>query len=371
MKLLLVVGTRPNLVKASALGRAFRRNSALDLVLVHTGQHYDDSLSGQFFAQLDLPAPQYTLNVSPGSITRQTADIMTRLEPVLVAEQPDWVVVIGDVTSTLAAALAARQLSIRVAHVEAGLRSNDWAMPEEMNRVLTDKLADVLFVTEQSGVDNLLREGVPPEKIQFVGNVITDTLVHCRPQANALDTVGALGLIPKQYVLMTMHRPANVDTYVGLQAVLHIAETTARQLTVVWPLHPRTRAGLVRFGLFDTLMQLPNVRLLEPQGYLAFSNLLEHAAVVLTDSGGVQEETTFLNVPCLTLRTTTERPVTITQGTNQLVPALDPILVQEKIGNILAGPPHPGTLPPFWDGCAAERIREFFLNTAHYESAHS
>ncbi|MBC7568387.1 MAG: UDP-N-acetylglucosamine 2-epimerase (non-hydrolyzing) [Spirosoma sp.] len=363
MKLLLVVGTRPNLMKASALLRAFRAEPAIGTVLVHTGQHYDDSLSGQFFTQLGLSAPDYALNVSPGSITQQTVSIMARLEPVLLAEQPDWVVVIGDVTSTLSAARVANQLRIRVAHVEAGLRSFDHTMPEETNRVLTDELADVLFVTEQSGIDNLLHEGIPPEKIQFVGNVLIDALVHCRPKANRLNTVGALGLIPKQYALMTMHRPANVDTKVGLQAVLHIAETTARQLTVVLPLHPRTRAGLVRFGLFDTLTQLKNVRLLEPQGYLEFLNLLEHAAVVLTDSGGVQEETTFLNVPCLTLRTTTERPATITHGTNQLIPSLDPVIIQEKITEIRVVRVRPDATPPLWDGRAAERIRGFFLNS--------
>ena len=362
MKLLLVVGTRPNLVKASALWRAFRAEPTINTVLVHTGQHYDDSLSGQFFLPLDLPAPNYALNVPPGTSTQQTANILSRLEPVLLTEQPHWVVVIGDVTSTLSAALAAHQLRIRVAHVEAGLRSGDHTMPEEINRILTDHLADLLFVTEQSGVDNLLREGVSPEKIRFVGNVLIDALMHCGPKANALNTVGLLGLGPKQYALMTMHRPANVDTEAGLRAVLQIAEITARQLTVVLPLHPRTRAGLVRFGLLDTLAQRPNVRLLEPLGYFEFLNLLEHAAVVLTDSGGVQEETTFLNVPCLTLRTTTERPVTITHGTNQLIPLLDPALVQEKIAAILTGHPQPGITPPLWDGQAAERIRDVLLN---------
>ena len=362
MKILLVVGTRPNLVKASALLRAFQAYPAIDTVLVHTGQHYDDTLSGQFFAQLGLPQPHYSLNVSPGSITKQTADIMTRLEPVLLAEKPNWVVVIGDVTSTLAGALVANQLGFRLAHVEAGLRSGDRTMPEETNRIQTDHLADVLFVTEQSGVDNLLREGIPPEKIQFVGNVLIDALIDCRPEANALNTVGLLGLVPKQYVLMTMHRPVNVDTKIGLQSMLRIVGSTAHQLTVVLPLHPRTHASLVRFGLLDRLTQLPNVTLLEPQGYLEFLNLLDNAALVLTDSGGVQEETTFLKVPCLTLRTTTERPITITHGTNQLITELNSALVQEKLNNVLRGYTQPATTPPYWDGQAACRIRDFFLN---------
>ena len=211
---------------------------------------------------------------------------MTRLEPVLLAEKPNWVVVIGDVTSTLAGALVANQLGIRLAHVEAGLRSGDRTMPEETNRIQTDHLADVLFVTEQSGVDNLLREGIPPERIQLVGNVLIDALIDCRPEANALNTVGLLGLVPKQYVLMTMHRPVNVDTKIGLQSMLRIVGSTAHQLTVVLPLHPRTHASLVRFGLLDRLTQLPNVTLLEPQGYLEFLNLLDNAALVLTDSGG-------------------------------------------------------------------------------------
>ena len=234
-------------------------------------------------------------------------------------------------------------------------------MPEETNRILTDHLSDVLFVTEPSGVDNLLREGVSSEKIRFVGNVLIDALMHCRAGANALNLVAALGLVAKQYALMTMHRPANVDTEAGLLAVLRIVETTAQQLTVVWPLHPRTRAGLARFGLLDELEQRLNVRLLEPQGYLAFLTLVEHAAVVLTDSGGVQEETTFLNVPCLTLRTTTERPVTITHGTNQLIPSLDPALIQQKIAQILTGHAQRSKTPLLWDGQAAERIRDFFL----------
>lgn len=350
-------------MKASALHRAFRADTTIETVLVHTGQHYDDNLSGRFFAQLDLPLPNYALNVPPGSIAQQSADIIRRLEPVLVAEQPDWIVVIGDVTSTLAAAQVANRLGIRLAHVEAGLRSGDLAMPEEINRIQTDLLSDVLFVTEQSGIDNLLREGISPEKIQFVGNVLIDALLYARPTATTMNTVARLGLTPNRYVLMTMHRPANVDSEAGLRAILQIAGNTAQYLTVVLPLHPRTRAGLIKFGLLTDLTRLPSVHILEPQGYLEFLNLLEHAALVLTDSGGVQEETTFLNVPCLTLRTTTERPVTITHGTNQLITTLDPTLVQEKIAEVLAGNTRPAITPPLWDGQTAARIREYFLST--------
>lgn len=361
MKIITIVGARPNFIKVAPLHRAFLNYPGVASKIVHTGQHYDARLSNVFFDQLGLPQPDYQLGVGSGSPTQQTAEIMVKLEPVLTAEQPDWVLVVGDVTSTLAAALTAVRLGIRVAHVEAGLRSNDRQMPEEINRILTDHLADLLFVTEQAGLDNLNREGVPDGKIHFVGNVLIDTLMQYRGQANQLNTVDQLGMAPRQYVLMTMHRPANVDTKAGLLNIVQIVSNVARHQTVLFPLHPRTRANLNKFGLMHQLSTTPNVRLLEPQGYLEFLNLLEHAAVVITDSGGIQEETTYLQILCLTLRDTTERPVTVELGTNRMVPDFNAETVGEKLTELLTGNIRSGTIPPLWDGQTAGRIAEVLL----------
>ncbi|UHG92569.1 non-hydrolyzing UDP-N-acetylglucosamine 2-epimerase [Spirosoma oryzicola] len=365
MKIVSIVGARPNFIKIAAIHRAFKQHSVIQSTLVHTGQHYDACLSTVFFDQLDLPSPDYYLGVGAGTQTQQTAQIMRTFEPVLEAEQPDWVLVVGDVTSTLACALVADQKDVPVAHVEAGLRSGDRRMPEERNRMLTDSLANLLFVTEQAGIDNLKREGVADERIQFVGNVMIDSLVQYRAQANKLNTVQKLGLTPDNYVLMTMHRPANVDREAGLLQIGQIVENTARYKTVVFPLHPRTRANLARMGLLDRLTNMPNARLLEPQGYLEFLNLLEHAAIVITDSGGVQEETTYLRVPCLTLRDSTERPVTVELGTNQLLTELNPQSVQNRVAAILAGRTKQGCIPPLWDGHAATRIARIMSHQAY------
>lgn len=366
MKIISIVGARPNFVKVAALHRAFRADPTFDAKIVHTGQQHDARMSAVFFAQLDLPRPDYYLGIDHGSPTRQTADILLRLEPILVAEQPDWLVVVGDVTSTLASALVAARLGIRVAHVEAGLRSGDRQMPEEINRILTDQLADLLFVTEQSGVDNLRREGVPDKAIRLVGNVMIDSLTQYRPGATALDTVGTLGLTPKGYLLMTMHRPANVDSEAGLRTLIELVTKLAERQLVVFPLHPRTQTNAARFGLLERLTTLPGVRVLDPQGYLEFLNLLENAAFVLTDSGGVQEETTYLNIPCLTLRSSTERPVTITLGTNRLQPEMTIDNVMQAVDLLLTNPPKRKQDIPFWDGCAATRIadaiRQYSIN---------
>ncbi len=313
-------------------------------------------MSDVFFRQLNLPQPNYFLGIDNGTPTQQTADIMVRFEPILAQQQPDWLVVVGDVTSTLACALVATRLGIRVAHVEAGLRSGDRQMPEEINRILTDHLADLLFVTEQSGIDNLRREGLTDDKIHLVGNVMIDTLAQHRPAATSLNTVGRLGLQPKNYVLLTMHRPANVDQEEGLTRIIAMTTALAKRQPVVFPLHPRTRASLTRHGLLATLTAVPNVRLLEPQGYLECLNLLEHAAIVLTDSGGIQEETTYLGVPCLTLRSTTERPVTITHGTNQLVPDPATDRIVQAVDTVLADRFRPRPAIPLWDGNTAGRI---------------
>ncbi len=356
MKIISIVGTRPNFVKVAALHRVFRAEPAFNAKIIHTGQQHDARMSAVFFAQLDLPRPDYHLGIDYGSPTRQTADILLRLEPILVAEQPDWLVVVGDVTSTLASALVAVRLGIRVAHVEAGLRSGDRQMPEEINRLLTDQLADLLFVTEQSGVDNLRREGIADESIRLVGNVMIDSLMQYRSQATALDTVGALGLTPKGYLLLTMHRPANVDSEAGLRTLIELVTKLAERQPVVFPLHPRTQINAAQFGLLDQLMKLPGVNVLEPQGYLEFLNLLENAVLVLTDSGGVQEETTYLNVPCLTLRSSTERPVTITLGTNQLQPDMTIDKIMQAVDTLLTSPPKRTQTIPFWDGQTAARI---------------
>ena len=356
MKILNVIGARPNFMKVAPLHRVFLNQPGIKSKVAHTGQHYDAHMSDVFFDQFNLPPPDYHLNVAVGTQTQQTADIMLKFETVMTVEQPDWVLVVGDVTSTLACALVAVRMGIRVTHVEAGLRSNDRRMPEEINRILTDHLSDLLFVTEQAGLDNLRREGIAHEKIHLVGNVLIDSLVQYRRKAADLNTVGALGLVPGQYVLMTMHRPANVDNESGLQRIVQIVENTAMYRTVLFPVHPRTRANLVRFSLMDRLTTIPNVRLLEPQGYLEFLNLMEHAAIVITDSGGIQEETTYLQVPCLTFRDNTERPVTVDLGTNQLMADMNPETVRQKVTEILTGRFKPGIIPPLWDGQAAGRI---------------
>lgn len=363
MKILNVVGARPNFIKVAPLHRAFLNQPGIESKIVHTGQHHDARMSDVFFTQLGLPQPDYQLSATTGTQTQQTAHIMLKFEEVLTAERPDWVLVVGDVTSTLACALVAVRMGVRVAHVEAGLRSNDRQMPEEINRILTDPLSDLLFVTEQSGMDNLKREGVANEKIHFAGNVLIDSLVQYRQKAADLNTVGALGLTPGRYVLMTMHRPANVDNGAGLQSIVQIAEDTALHRTVLFPVHPRTQANLIRFGLMDRLAAISNVRLLEPLGYLEFLNVMEHAAIVITDSGGVQEETTYLQVPCFTFRNCTERPVTVDLGTNQLLADLNPKTVRRHVAEILSGRTKRGIIPPLWDGQTAGRIANILIET--------
>ncbi|MBO0952313.1 non-hydrolyzing UDP-N-acetylglucosamine 2-epimerase [Fibrella forsythiae] len=361
MKILTIVGARPNFMKVAPLHRAFLELKGLESKIVHSGQHYDARMSDIFFNQLELPKPDYYLGVASGTHTQQTAEIMTKFEVVMQTEQPDWVVVVGDVTSTLACALVAVRMGVRVAHVEAGLRSGDRQMPEEINRIVTDHLADALFVTEQAGLDNLQHEGITDEKVRFVGNIMIDSLVYYRAKANALNTVGSLGLTAGQYVLLTMHRPSNVDTADGLQSIVQIVEGATQYGQVVFPLHPRTRTNLERFGMIDRLTTLPNVLLLEPQGYLEFLNLMEHAQVVVTDSGGIQEETTYLQVPCLTFRDTTERPCTVLLGTNTLLADLSLASVETHLAQIRAGVSKKGKIPPLWDGKSALRIAASLL----------
>ncbi|MGH7588725.1 MAG: non-hydrolyzing UDP-N-acetylglucosamine 2-epimerase, partial [Gemmatimonadota bacterium] len=361
MKILTVVGARPNFMKAAPLIGEMRKHADVEPVLVHTGQHYDGKMAGQFFEDLELPAPDVSLEVGSGSHAYQTGEVMRRLEPVLQDVRPDVVVVVGDVNSTLAAAVTAAKLVIPVAHVEAGLRSFDRTMPEEVNRLLTDAVSDELFVTEESGRRNLLREGIDESKIHVVGNVMIDALEQHRDRWQRSAILSRLGLAPRGYGVVTLHRPSTVDDPGTLLGVVEALREVARQLPLVFPVHPRTRQRL-EAAREDAAARNGGVReptkgicWLEPLGYLDFIALVSRATMVLTDSGGLQEETTALGVPCLTLRDRTERPVTVTQGTNRIVgTAPDPIVAEAY--RTLEGRPRTCRRPYLWDGHAAERI---------------
>jgi UDP-N-acetylglucosamine 2-epimerase (non-hydrolysing) len=354
MHILHVVGARPNFMKAAPVLHALRTRPGMRQTLVHTGQHYDKNLSDIFFSQLEIPAPDVNLGVGSSTHARQTADIMTGFEPVLLERKPDIVLVYGDVNSTVAAALVCAKLLIPVAHVEAGLRSFDRTMPEEVNRIVTDRLADLLFTPSEDGDENLLREGVSPEKIHRVGNVMIDSLVRLLPAAARCPENG----LPDHFALVTLHRPSNVDDGETLKGILESLLTVSEQLEVVFPIHPRTRARIAQFGIG---INNDNLRLLEPLSYIEFLALQKRATVVITDSGGIQEETTFLQVPCLTLRSNTERPITVTMGTNILVGQLvshDSRKLVSELSAILDGRAKRGSVPPLWDGHAGERIAD-------------
>ncbi|MGB0714342.1 MAG: non-hydrolyzing UDP-N-acetylglucosamine 2-epimerase [Phycisphaerae bacterium] len=354
IKLICVCGARPNFMKAAPLIEAFGQDSTFDVRLVHTGQHYDTKMSGQFFAELGLPQPDINLEVGSGSHAQQTAAIMSRFEPICTEFQPDWVVVVGDVNSTIACALVASKLGIKVAHVEAGLRSFDRRMPEEINRILTDSISDVLFVTEPAAIENLKHEGVPPSKIRFVGNVMIDTLMRNRERANDTGIVSSLGLATRGYGVVTLHRPSNVDSAHQLVQILEALEIIGRELPLVFPVHPRTLATLKSLD-----QDLRGIRPIEPLGYLDFLGLVDQARVVLTDSGGIQEETTVLGVPCITMRENTERPVTVEHGTNQLAGTTrDGILNAYR--SMACSCYSENQIPDLWDGRASERIAAVF-----------
>ena len=354
-RVLLVVGARPNFMKIAPIVRELARNpETFSWTLVHTGQHYDAAMSEVFFKELGLPRPDVDLGVGSGTHAQQTAAIMAAFEPVLLQHAPDLVLVVGDVNSTIACALVAAKLGVRVAHVEAGLRSFDRTMPEELNRILTDQLSDLLFITEGSAKENLTREGIDPARVHFSGNVMIDTLLSHAAEARRRGVPASHGLTPGEYVVLTLHRPSNVDedrTFAGLMDAL--AEIT-RELPVVFPVHPRTRPALRRSPTAAGLIDTGVLRLLDPLGYLDFLGLMTDAAVVLTDSGGVQEETTVLGVPCLTLRTSTERPATIAEGTNLLV-GTDPVRILDAWRQV-RGSRRAARVPRLWDGKAAERI---------------
>jgi UDP-N-acetylglucosamine 2-epimerase (non-hydrolysing) len=363
-----VVGARPNFMKIGPVLAECARHPGLRSTLVHTGQHYDERMSRLFFEQLAIPRPDLDLEVGSGSHAQQTAAILSRVEPVLLERRPDLVLVVGDVNSTLACSLAAVKLGIPVAHVEAGLRSFDRSMPEEINRIVTDAVSELLFVSEASGVENLAREGVDAAKVHFVGNVMIDTLVAHRQGAREVHTLQELGLEPRGYAALTLHRPANVDEPEALARILEPIVELSREMPVVFPVHPRTRDVLDR----QPLLRSPGARVLrvEPLGYLEFLRVLMDARLVLTDSGGVQEETTILGVPCVTLRENTERPVTLTHGTNRLAGTTSEG-IRRAIADALAADSAQAGQPPLWDGRAAVRIAEVLARWAGGARGHS
>ena len=349
-EILMIAGARPNFMKIAPIAAAVRDEPSLSAQIVHTGQHYDRLMSDLFFEQLGIPEPTLRLGVGSGTHAVQTAEVMSRLEPILLDRRPALVLVVGDVNSTVAGALVASKLGIPVAHVEAGLRSFDRTMPEEINRVVTDAISDLLFVSEPSGVANLSREGVAPEKVHFVGNVMIDTLRRFKAASGELRMCQRFDLAERGYALLTLHRPANVDDPSRLRALLESVFELSNDLPVLFPVHPRTLAGLKALDA----VHRPGLRLLEPLGYLEFLGLMSSARLVLTDSGGIQEETTVLGVPCVTLRDNTERPITISQGTNRLGgTSLEGI--RSAIKDALAATPS-GRIPELWDGRAAIRI---------------
>lgn len=361
MKIINVAGARPNFMKIAPLMEAFDAHADIEPMLVHTGQHYDEKMSHLFFRELGIPMPDINLGIGSGSHAVQTAEVMKAFEPVCIEHKPDAVLVVGDVNSTIACGLVAVKLGIRLIHVEAGLRSFDRTMPEEINRRLTDSISDVLFCTEQSGVDNLRHEGVDDFRIHLVGNVMIDTLLKNRQKAEQSKILIDLGLEPRGYVLVTLHRPANVDNPDVLGRLLDVLEVVQKQLPIVFPIHPRTRNNLERFGLLARIAAMKNLRLADPLGYLDFLKLTASARAVLTDSGGIQEETTILKVACLTLRENTERPVTAEVGSNRIV-GTDPEKILAAWHSIADVDPATFGIPPLWDGQAAKRIAEIIGN---------
>ncbi len=369
MKIISAVGARPNFMKVAPIHKAFKKyENEITHLICHTGQHYDEKMSKVFFEDLELPQPDFYLGVGSGSHAEQTANVMVEFEKILIQEKPDIVLVVGDVNSTIACSLTAKKLHIKVVHVEAGLRSFDMEMPEEINRILTDRISDYLFVTEKSGLENLKNEGVSDDKIFFVGNVMIDSLIHYLPKSETSNIHDELGVEKGSYVLITLHRPSNVDTKESLEKLVHFLNTLSNERKVVFPIHPRTKNNLEKYGLTASLnlceetglsgeaqRAKTGIILTDPIGYIDFQALTKNAELVVTDSGGIQEETTYLGVQCITLRTSTERPSTVDVGTNQLI-GVDLEKAESACLNVLNGKKKEGTIPELWDGKAAERI---------------
>jgi UDP-N-acetylglucosamine 2-epimerase (non-hydrolysing) len=367
-KVLHIVGARPNFMKAAPIHKAIAGRGQLAQVLVHTGQHYDVKMSEVFFTDLGMPAPDVYLGIGSGSHAEQTARTMIELEKVFLREKPDLVSVVGDVNSTLAGALVASKMGIRISHVEAGLRSFDPRMPEEINRIVTDRLADLLLTPSPDADANLLKEGVDPARIHLVGNVMIDTLLTSKARAEQLSTLEELGLTPQGYAVCTLHRASNVDEPKVLGGLLSSLARVSSRVPVIFPVHPRTRKMLADHGLGGMLERSPGLRLVEPMGYLEFLALTSQARLILTDSGGLQEESTALGVPCLTLRENTERPITVEQGTN-LVVGTDPVRITEEAERVLNGQGKKGRVPELWDGRTAERIAALYERVLRASSA--
>ena len=362
LKILNIVGARPNFMKIAPIVREMKRRETDFLpLIVHTGQHYDQAMSDSFFQDLGIPKPDYHLEVGSASHAVQTAKIMTAFEPVVLEEKPDWVLVVGDVNSTIACALVCSKLGVKVAHVEAGLRSRDRTMPEEINRLLTDQISDLLLTPSQDGDENLLREGIDADKIKFVGNVMIDSLFYNLEKAKQLKVREDLNLAGKDYAVLTLHRPSNVDGRETFSRLLEALIAVSEKIPIIFPVHPRTRGNIEKFGLAEKISN-SNIHLIEPLGYLDFMNLYSEAKLVLTDSGGLQEETTALGIPCLTLRENTERPITISHGTNILV-GTNPEKINRAAFEVLNQPLLTDKkIPPLWDGKTAERICDALLS---------
>ncbi|TNE55988.1 MAG: UDP-N-acetylglucosamine 2-epimerase (non-hydrolyzing) [Bacteroidetes bacterium] len=360
MKVINVVGTRPNFMKIAPIIREMNRFPQLEQLLVHTGQHYDHQLSHSFFEELQIPEPDINLNIGSDTHAKQVARIMSAFEDVCDDFQPDVILVVGDVNSTMACTLVAVKKGIKVIHVEAGIRSGDLSMPEEINRLVTDSIAQYLMPPSRDAVDNLLKEGRTPEQILMVGNVMIDTLLHSQMEIDRSDIVQKLELSTGNYVTLTLHRPSNVDHEDKFRSILDALKEIQKEIPVVFPIHPRTKKMLEQFGLDKELEQMPNLHLTNPLGYFDFGRLVRDSRFVLTDSGGIQEETTYYGIPCITLRENTERPVTITEGTNELVGA-DRDKILEHFRTIMSGNWKRGGIPELWDGQSAQRIVDFIL----------
>ena len=354
-KIISVVGARPNFIKIAPIHKAFINNDKINHLICHTGQHFDEKMSKIFFDDLELPKPHFYLGVGGGSHAEQTARIMLEFEKIILLEQPDLIIVVGDVNSTLACSLVASKLQIKIAHVEAGLRSFDRNMPEEINRILTDVLADYLFVTEKSGIDNLINEGIDKNKIHFTGNAMIDSLIHYLPKINNSPILNSLNLDKNNFILTTFHRPSNVDSEINLKEIVILLNKITTDKKLLFPIHPRTKNNLKKFNLEKKLSK--NVLLTEPLGYIDFLALTKNSELIITDSGGIQEESTYLGVQCITVRNNTERPITLTAGTNHLA-GTDFNKVFKIANKILAGNIKSGSIPELWDGKAAKRITQ-------------